>query len=141
MEVFMEHVSNWIKGICAVIGGVLSWLFGDLSGMFYALVAFVVIDYITGVIAAAVQQELNSTIGFKGIAKKVFIFLIVGLAHIIDAYVLGDGDVIRTAAIFFYLSNEGLSIIENSVRIGLPVPKTLKDALERLSEEDEDESK
>jgi toxin secretion/phage lysis holin len=109
--------------------------------MFYALVAFVVIDYITGVIAAAVQQELNSTIGFKGIAKKVFIFLIVGLAHIIDAYVLGDGDVIRTAAIFFYLSNEGLSIIENSVRIGLPVPKTLKDALERLSEEDEDESK
>ncbi len=137
----MEHVSNWIKGICAVIGGVLSWLFGDLSGMFYALVAFVVIDYITGVIAAAVQQELNSTIGFKGIAKKVFIFLIVGLAHIIDAYVLGDGDVIRTAAIFFYLSNEGLSIIENSVRIGLPVPKTLKDALERLSEEDEDESK
>ena len=141
MEVFMEHVSNWIKGICAVIGGVLSWLFGDLSGMFYALVAFVVIDYITGVIAAAVQQELNSTIGFKGIAKKVFIFLIVGLAHIIDPYILGDGDVIRTAAIFFYLSNEGLSIIENSVRIGLPVPKTLKDALERLSEEDEDESK
>jgi toxin secretion/phage lysis holin len=141
MEVFMEHVSNWIKGICAVIGGALSWLFGDLSGMFYALVAFVVIDYITGVIAAAVQQELNSTIGFKGIAKKVFIFLIVGLAHIIDAYDLGDGDVIRTAAIFFYLSNEGLSIIENSVRIGLPVPKTLKDALERLSEEDEDESK
>jgi toxin secretion/phage lysis holin len=141
MEVFMEHVSNWIKGICAVIGGVLSWLFGDLSGMFYALVAFVVIDYITGVIAAAVQQELNSTIGFKGIAKKVFIFLIVGLAHIIDAYVLGDGDVIRTATIFFYLSNEGLSIIENSVRLGLPVPKTLKDALERLSEEDEDESK
>lgn len=141
MEVFMEHVSNWIKGICAVIGGVLSWLFGDLSGMFYALVAFVVIDYITGVIAAAVQQELNSTIGFKGIAKKVFIFLIVGLAHIIDTYVLGDGDVIRTAAIFFYLSNEGLSIIENSVRIGLPVPKTLKDALERLSEEDENESK
>jgi toxin secretion/phage lysis holin len=141
MEVFMEHVSNWIKGICAVIGGALSWLFGDLSGMFYALVAFVVIDYITGVIAAAVQQELNSTIGFKGIAKKVFIFLIVGLAHIIDAYILGDGDVIRTAAIFFYLSNEGLSIIENSVRIGLPVPKTLKDALERLSEEDEDESK
>lgn len=137
----MEHVSNWIKGICAVIGGALSWLFGDLSGMFYALVAFVVIDYITGVIAAAVQQELNSTIGFKGIAKKVFIFLIVGLAHIIDAYILGDGDVIRTAAIFFYLSNEGLSIIENSVRIGLPVPKTLKDALERLSEEDEDESK
>lgn len=137
----MEHVSNWIKGICAVIGGVLSWLFGDLSGMFYALVAFVVIDYITGVIAAAVQQELNSTIGFKGIAKKVFIFLIVGLAHIIDAYVLGDGDVIRTATIFFYLSNEGLSIIENSVRLGLPVPKTLKDALERLSEEDEDESK
>ena len=137
----MEHVSNWIKGICAVIGGVLSWLFGDLSGMFYALVAFVVIDYITGVIAAAVQQELNSTIGFKGIAKKVFIFLIVGLAHIIDPYILGDGDVIRTAAIFFYLSNEGLSIIENSVRIGLPVPKTLKDALERLSEEDEDESK
>ena len=137
----MEHVSNWIKGICAVIGGVLSWLFGDLSGMFYAVVALVVIDYITGVIAAAVQQELNSTIGFKGIAKKVFIFLIVGLAHIIDAYVLGDGDVIRTAAIFFYLSNEGLSIIENSVRIGLPVPKTLKDALERLSEEDEDESK
>lgn len=140
----MEHVRFWFRNVAAIIGGVLGWLFGELDGVFYALVAFVAIDYVTGVIAAYVARALDSAIGFKGIAKKIFIFALVALAHIIDAQVLGKGDVLRTAVIFFYLSNEGLSIIENSVRIGLPVPKSLKNALERLatseSEDEEDES-
>ena len=101
----------------------------------YALIAFVVIDYITGVIAAAVQKRLNSTVGFKGIAKKLGIFILVALGHIIDAQILGDGDALRTAVIFFYLSNEGLSIIENAVAIGLPVPEALKNALAHLDKE------
>ena len=133
--IFMERIWNWIRGAFAAFGGILGWVLGELNGVFYALVAFVVIDYITGVIAAAIRKELNSEVGFKGIAKKIFIFVLVAVAHIVDAQVLGKGEVLRSAVIFFYLSNEGLSIIENSVHIGLPVPEGLKNALEQLSKE------
>lgn len=135
MEVFMEQAWNWIRGAFAALGGILGWVLGAMNGVMYALLAFVVIDYITGVIAAAVQKRLNSTVGFKGIAKKLGIFILVALGHIIDAQILGDGDALRTAVIFFYLSNEGLSIIENAVAIGLPVPEALKNALAHLDKE------
>lgn len=135
MEVFMEQAWNWIRGAFAALGGILGWVLGTMNGVMYALIAFVVIDYITGVIAAAVQKRLNSTVGFKGIAKKLGIFILVALGHIIDAQILGDGDALRTAVIFFYLSNEGLSIIENAVAIGLPVPEALKNALAHLDKE------
>ena len=114
----MDQIGNWIRGISTALGAVLGFILGNLNGLFYALLSFVITDYVTGILAAAVNKELNSSVGFKGIAKKVFIFVIIALAHIVDAQVLGKGDVLRTAAIFFYLSNEGLSIIENSVRIG-----------------------
>lgn len=131
----MEQAWNWIRGVFAALGGILGWVLGTMNGVMYALIAFVVIDYITGVIAAAVQKRLNSTVGFKGIAKKLGIFILVALGHIIDAQILGDGDALRTAVIFFYLSNEGLSIIENAVAIGLPVPEALKNALAHLDKE------
>ena len=114
------------------IGGWLGWVLGGWDGFLYALVAFVVIDYLTGLMAAAVEKKLSSEIGFKGIFRKVLIFMLVGIGHILDAKVIGDGSVLRTAVIFFYISNEGISIIENAGRIGLPIPQKLKAVLEQL---------
>lgn len=112
--------------------------------MLYALIAFVVIDYITGVMCAIVDKKLSSAVGFKGICKKVLIFALVGGGHILDAFVIGSGSVLRTAIIFFYLSNEGVSLVENCAHLGLPVPQKLKDVLEQLhnraEKEDDNES-
>ena len=106
----------------------------------YALIAFVVIDYITGVMCAIADKSLSSAIGFKGICRKVLIFALVGVGHILDTQVIGNGSVTRTAVIFFYISNEGVSIIENAVHLGLPVPQKLKDVLEQLHERGEKEN-
>ena len=124
----------------ATIGGFLGWFLGGFDGFLYALVAFVVIDYITGVMMAALEKRLSSEVGAKGIFKKVLIFALVGIAHIVDSHIIGDGSVVRTAVIFFYLSNEGVSILENSSKIGLPIPEKLKDVLYQLREK-EDRSK
>ena len=105
----------------------------------YALIAFVVIDYITGVMCAIADKSLSSAIGFKGICRKVLIFALVGVGHILDTQVIGKGSVMRTAVIFFYISNEGVSLIENAVHLGLPVPQKLKDVLEQLHERSEKE--
>jgi toxin secretion/phage lysis holin len=123
------------------IGGFLGWFLGGFDGFLYTLVAFVVIDYITGVMRAIVDKTLSSEIGFKGIFKKVLIFTLVGIGHIIDANIIGDGSIVRTAVIFFYLSNEGISILENTVHIGLPVPQKLKDVLEQLHNRSDKEDK
>lgn len=116
----------------AVIGGWLGWFLGGYDGFLYALVAFVVIDYITGVMLAILEKRLSSEVGAKGIFKKVLVFTLVGVGHIIDTQIIGDGSVIRTAVIFFYLSNEGISILENSTKIGLPIPEKLKNILVQL---------
>lgn len=125
----------------ATIGGFLGWFLGGLDGFLYALVAFVVLDYITGIMCAVLDKSLSSEIGFRGIFKKVLIFSLVGIGHIIDQSVIGDGSVIRTAVIFFYLSNEGVSVLENAAYIGLPVPQKLKDVLEQLHDRDDKEEK
>lgn len=117
----------------AAIGGWLGWVLGGYDGFLYTLIAFVVIDYITGFMAAIVEQKLSSEIGFKGIFKKVLIFTMVAIGHILDSRIIGDGSVMRTAVIFFYLSNEGISIIENTSRVGLPIPEKLKDILVQLN--------
>lgn len=117
----------------AAIGGWLGWVLGGYDGFLYTLIAFVVIDYITGFMAAIVEQKLSSEIGFKGIFKKVLIFTMVAIGHILDSRVIGDGSVLRTAVIFFYMSNEGISIIENTSRVGLPIPEKLKDILVQLN--------
>ena len=114
------------------IGGWLGWVLGGWDGFLYALVVFVITDYLTGLMAAAVEKKLSSEIGFKGIFRKVLIFMLVGIGHILDTKVIGDGSVLRTAVIFFYISNEGISIIENAGRIGLPIPEKLKAVLDQL---------
>ncbi|OGO90093.1 MAG: holin [Clostridiales bacterium GWF2_38_85] len=129
----MKQTWNWIQTAIAVVGGWLGYFLGGWDGFLYALVAFVVIDYITGVMCAVLDKKLSSEIGFRGIFKKVAIFTLVGVGHIIDKYVIGDGSVLRTAVIFFFVSNEGVSIIENVAYIGLPIPEKLKDVLEQLN--------
>lgn len=128
----MKENWNWIQAAIATVGGGLGCFLGGWDGFLYALLAFVIIDYITGVMCAVLDKKLSSEVGFRGIFKKVLIFSLVAIGHIVDQNVIGEGSVIRTAVIFFYLSNEGVSILENAAHIGLPVPQKLKDILEQL---------
>ena len=137
----MKEFWNSIQLIFAAVGGWLGWFLGGCDGLLYALIAFVTIDYITGVLCAVADHSLSSAVGFKGIARKVLIFLLVGIGHILDTQVIGSGSVLRTAVIFFYISNEGVSLVENAAHLGLPIPEKLKDVLEQLhdrSEKDDD---
>lgn len=137
----MKTVWNWVQAAFAAIGGLLGWFLGGPDGFLYALIAFVAIDYLTGVMCAIADRKLSSEVGAKGIFKKALIFVLVGVGHIIDSQVLGDGGAIRTAVIFFYLSNEGISILENAAHIGLPVPEKLKAVLEQLHDRSDKEDK
>lgn len=128
----MKDVWNVVQVVFAAVGGGIGWFFGELDGFFYALLAFVVIDYLTGVMCAIVDRSLSSEVGFRGIFRKVLIFVMVGAGHILDAQVIGLGDALRTAVIFFYISNEGVSLLENAAHIGLPVPEKLKEVLALL---------
>ena len=123
----------------AAIGGWLGYFLGGCDGLLYALIAFVVIDYITGVMCAINDKTLSSEVGFRGICRKVLIFLLVGIANILDVHVIGAGSVLRTAVIFFYISNEGVSLLENAAHLGLPVPQKIKAVLEQLHDRAEDE--
>jgi len=133
----MKDVIHTIQIIFTTIGAYIGWFLGGFDGLLYALVAFVVLDYITGLMVAILEKRLSSSIGFKGIFKKVLIFIFVGIGHIIDFYILQNGSAVRTAVIFFYLSNEGLSIVENAAKIGLPVPESLKKVFTELKKEDD----
>ena len=128
----MKNVWNAAQVVFMAVGGGIGWFFGELDGFFYALLAFVVIDYLTGVMCAIADRSLSSEVGFRGIFRKVLIFVMVGAGHILDAQVIGSGDALRTAVIFFYISNEGVSLLENAAHIGLPVPEKLKDVLAQL---------
>lgn len=128
----MKEFWNTIQLIFAAIGGWLGYFLGGCDGLLYALIAFVVIDYITGIMCAISDHTLSSEVGFRGICRKVLIFLLVGIANILDIHVLGNGSVLRTAVIFFYISNEGVSLLENAAHLGLPVPEKVKDVLEQL---------
>lgn len=125
-----------IQIVFAAIGGFLGYTLGGCDGFLYALVAFITLDYVTGVMLAVVERKLSSEIGFRGIFKKVLIFVMVAIGHIIDSKIIGTGSAIRTAVIFFYASNEGISILENATKLGLPIPDKLKTVLEQLSKED-----
>lgn len=135
----LKEIVGYCQLVFAAIGGALGWFIGGLDGFLYALIAFVVIDYLTGLLAAGVQKKLSSEVGFKGIAKKIAIFLLVGIANIIDVNVIQNGTALRTAVIFFYLSNEGLSILENAGNIGLPIPEKLKTMLSQLKDKEDTE--
>ena len=134
----MKEFWNTIQLAFAAVGGWLGYFLGGCDGLLYALIAFVAIDYITGVMCAISDKTLSSEVGFKGICRKVLIFLLVGIGHIVDAQVIGSGGVLRTAVIFFYLSNEGVSLIENAAHLGLPVPDAIKTVLEQLHDRAED---
>ena len=128
----MKELWNTMQIILAAVGGWLGYFLGGCDGLVYALLLFVAADYVTGVMCAVVDKRLSSEIGFKGICKKVLIFLLVGLANILDVQIIGTGSVLRTAVIFFYISNEGVSLLENAAHLGLPVPEKLKDILQQL---------
>ena len=130
----MKEFWNTIQLIFAGVGGWLGYFLGGCDGLLYALIAFVVVDYI----CAAADKKLSSEVGFRGIAKKVLIFLLVGIANILDVQVIGSGSVLRTAVIFFYISNEGVSLLENAGHLGLPIPEKLKDILAQLHDRSED---
>lgn len=133
----MKEFWNTIQLIFAAIGGWLGYFLGGCDGLLYALIAFVVIDYITGIMCAISDHTLSSQVGFRGICRKVLIFMLVGIANVLDIYVLSSGSVLRTAVIFFYISNEGVSLLENAAHLGLPIPEKIKVVLEQLHDRSE----
>ena len=137
----MRFIWTGIQIAFSAIGGFIGWLLGGFDGFLYALIAFAVINYITGVMCAISDKRLSSEVGFKGICRKVLIFVLVGIGNLVDMYVLGEAGVLRTAVIFFYLSNEGVSLLENSAHLGLPIPQKLKSVLEQLHNRNEKEEK
>ncbi|WP_435645110.1 phage holin family protein [Butyricicoccus porcorum] len=135
----MKEFWNTIQMVFTALGGWLGWFLGGCDGLLYTLIAFVVIDYITGIMCAINDHTLSSEVGFRGIFRKVLIFLLVGIANILDINVIGTGCVLRTAVIFFYISNEGVSLLENAAHLGLPVPEKIKIVLEQLHDRSESE--
>ncbi|MCR1887026.1 phage holin family protein [Longibaculum muris] len=135
----MKEFWNVIQLVFTGIGGWLGYFLGGCDGLVFALLLFVVIDYITGVMCAVADKKLSSAVGFKGICRKVLIFLLVGIANILDVEVIGTGSVLRTAVIFFYISNEGVSLLENAGHLGLPIPVKIKAVLEQLHDRAESE--
>ena len=133
----MKEFWNFIQMVFMAVGGWLGWFMGGCDGLLYALVAFVVIDYLTGVMCAFADHTLSSEVGFRGICRKVLIFLLVGMANILDVAVIGNGSVLRTAVIFFYISNEGVNLLENAGHLGLPIPQKVKEVLEQLHDRSE----
>ena len=128
----MKEFWNMIQMVFAAVGGWLGYYLGGCDGLLLALVAFAAADYLTGIMCAVSDRKLSSNVGFKGICRKVLIFLLVGIANILDIHVIGTGSVLRTAVIFFYISNEGVSLLENAAHLGLPVPEKIKAVLEQL---------
>nr|DAX83284.1 MAG TPA: holin [Caudoviricetes sp.] len=135
----MSKIQIIIDSIAGAAGAVLGFMYGEVTGLFWALIAFMATDYITGVVVAAINKQLSSEVGFRGLAKKLMILVFVSLGHIADMYVLGGTPVAMSAVMLFYIANEGLSIIENAGNLGLPVPKKLKDIMVQLKKESEEE--
>ena len=136
----MKEFWNVIQLVFTALGGWLGYFLGGCDGLLIALVVFAVTDYITGLLCAVIDKRLSSEVGFKGICRKVLIFILVGIANILDVQVIGTGSILRTAVIFFYLSNEGVSLLENAAYLGLPIPEKLKEVLEQLHQRGESET-
>ena len=128
----------WAKIQIAItaIGGWLGYFLSGLDGLMIALIVLMTLDYVSGVMCAIIDKMLSSAVGFKGVCKKVFILMLVGVAHIIDLHVVGTGSALRGAVICFYMSNEGLSLLENAAHIGLPIPDKLRDILAQLHDKE-----
>ena len=137
----MRELWNMLQAVFTGIGGWLGYFLGGCDGLLYALIAFTVIDYISGVMCGILDKCLSSAVGWRGIFKKIMTFLLVGSASILDARIFQTGSVLRTAVIFFYLSNEGVSLLENAAHLGLPIPRVVKRALKQLHDKSEDDDK
>ncbi len=135
----MKEFWNVVQAVFAAAGGWLGYFLGGCDGLLYALLAFVALDYLTGVMCAVADKRLSSAAGFKGLCHKVLVFVMVGVGHLLDTQILGGSGVMRTAIVFFYLSNEGVSLMENAAYLGLPVPEKLRAVLEQLHGRDEDD--
>lgn len=135
----MKNTWNCIQIAFATLGGYIGTFLGGADGFLYTLIAFAVLDYITGEMCAIVNKNLSSEVGFKGICRKVVIFILVGIANLIDVHIIGSGSVLRTAIIFFYISNEGVSLLENASTLGLPVPSKLKEILKQIHNKSEED--
>ena len=125
---------NTLLGVLASAGAFLGWFLGEADGFMYTLVTLVVIDYVSGVLCAVIEKKLSSAVGLRGIFKKAMVFIMVGVGHVIDTQLIGEGGAMRTALIFFFVSNEGISLLENAARLGLPVPDKIKNVLALLHE-------
>jgi len=132
------HETSWIKAALAAVGGVFSYVYGPFDTLLIILLCFVSIDYITGVMGAAVCKELSSAVGFKGLVKKIMVFALVGVGALLDKALPDMHGALRAAVCLFYIANEGISILENASKIGLPIPKALAAALKKLSDEDKE---
>lgn len=130
-----------VKLLLTLFGGVIGAIMGELNGFMIALIVFVCVDYATGVMGAICEKKLNSETGYKGIFRKICIFMVVAIANVVDTYIIQEGSTLRTATIFFYLSNEGISIMENAARIGVPIPDKLIGVLEQIGESKNDNKK
>lgn len=135
----MSKIQIIIDSIAGAVGAVLGFMYGEVTGLFWALIAFMALDYITGVIVAVIEKRLSSEVGFRGLAKKFLILVFVAVGHIADTYILGGTPAAMSAVMLFYMANEGISIIENAAALGLPVPKKLKDIMVQLKKESESE--
>ena len=133
----MDNVVDALRIAAAGIGGIVTYIWGPWDALIVALVAMVIIDYITGVIKAAVQGKLSSAVGFRGLLKKVAIFLLVAVGVMVDRVIPATNEAVRSAVIFFYIANEGLSILENAGELGLPLPAALKKSLEKMQDKEE----
>ena len=135
----MNKIQMIFNSIAAAVGAAVGFLFGEVTGLFWALIAFMGMDYVTGVVIAVVGRKLSSEVGFRGLAKKFLVLVFVAVGHILDAYVLGNTAVFMTAVMLFYIANEGVSIIENAALLGLPVPEKVRSILEQIRNKAEKE--
>lgn len=137
MNIFFRNITDIITSLCVIVGGIMGYLIGPINGLVYCLIVFMVIDYITGIVAAAlVDKSLSSSVGFLGISKKVMIIFLVIISNMLDMYIIGTGSTARTAIISFYLINEGISIVENISRLGLPIPEQLINLFQNIKTND-----
>lgn len=135
----MSKIQIIIDSIAGAVGAVLGFMYGEVTGLFWALIAFMALDYITGVIVAVIEKRLSSEVGFRGLAKKFLILVFVAVGHIADTYILGGTPAAMSAVMLFYMANEGISIIENAAALGLPVPKKLTSIMEQIRNKSESE--
>ena len=135
----MSRIQIIIDSIAGAVGAVLGFMYGEVSGLFWALIAFMALDYVTGVIVAIIEKRLSSEVGFRGLAKKFLILVFVAVGHIVDTYILGGTPAAMSAVMLFYIANEGISIVENASALGLPVPKKITGLMEQIRNKSESE--